>query len=192
MATCAYCGETIVFGGVKAGQLRFCNATCQGKARMAAAAAPVPEEAVANLARQIHSGPCPRCQGPGPVDVHIAYWVWSALVFTRWGNKQQVSCRRCAVKTQAGCLAQSAAFGWWGFPFGILITPVQVCRTAVQIVFPPNPAGPSAKLHEIARSYLTSHPRPSAAGAGGAKPIPDQWDADEGAKPIPDQWEADD
>jgi hypothetical protein len=117
MARCGYCGETIVFGGVTAGDLRFCNNKCLEKARVAASRAPIPDEAVADLARQIHAGPCPRCQGAGPVDVHMAYWVWSALAFTRWGNRQQVSCRGCAVKTQAGRLALSAVFGWWGFPW---------------------------------------------------------------------------
>jgi hypothetical protein len=75
MATCASCGETIILGGVKIGDRRFCNATCQGKARTTAAVSPVPEEALEELARQIHSGPCPRCKGPGPVDVHMVYWV---------------------------------------------------------------------------------------------------------------------
>ena len=131
MATCAYCGETIVFGGVKAGDLRFCNGKCLDKARVLAASAPVPDEAVADLAHRIHSGPCPRCQGPGPVDVHMAYWVWSALAFTRWGNRQQVSCRSCAARSQAGRLALSAVFGWWGFPHGLIMTPVQVGRTAM-------------------------------------------------------------
>jgi hypothetical protein len=154
MATCAYCGETIVFGGVKAGDLRFCNGKCLYKARILASSPSVPEEAVADLARQIHSGPCPLCQGPGPVDVHVAYWVWSALAFTRWGNRQQVSCRRCAAKSQAGRLAVSAVFGWWGFPWGIFITPVQVCRTAMALASPPKPMEPSARLRQVARAYL--------------------------------------
>jgi hypothetical protein len=29
MATCAYCGSTIIFGGTRDGNLRFCNARCQ-------------------------------------------------------------------------------------------------------------------------------------------------------------------
>ena len=176
MATCAYCGETIVFGGVKASGLRFCNATCQGKARTLAAAAPMPDDAVAELARQIHSGPCPRCRGPGPVNVHVAYWVWSALAFTRWGNQQQVSCRRCAVKAQSGRLALSAAFGWWGFPYGILITPVQVGRTAMAIAAPPKPEQPSTRLVNVARAYLTSRSQANVSGDDKAKATPKRWE----------------
>lgn len=158
MATCDYCGETILFGGVKNGDLRFCNTNCQGKGQALSASACVSEGAARDRAQQIHTGACPRCQGPGPVDVHAAYWVWSALAFTRWGNLQQVSCRRCAVKTQAGKLALSAVFGWWGFPWGVFITPVQVARNVMVIVSPPNPMGPSDKLVRIARTRLASNP----------------------------------
>ena len=179
MATCAYCGETIIFGGVKNGDRRFCNAACQGKARTTAAVSSVPEEAVEMLARQIHSGSCPRCKGPGPVDVHKAYWVWSAVAFTRWGNLQLVSCRRCAVRTQANRLAVSSLFGWWGFPFGILITPVQVVRTAMQMASPPARAYPSARLYQVARNYLESHPYPPEGVAERSSPIPGQWEADD-------------
>lgn len=176
MATCGYCGETIVFGGVKAGDLRFCNGKCLERARVARAAAPVSEEAVEDLARQIHSGPCPRCQGPGPVDVHMAYWVWSALAFTRWGHQQRVSCRGCAARAQAGRLVQSAVLGWWGFPWGLVMTPVQVCRTAMALARPPRREEPSARLRQVARAYLMANPRAKGEGAAKAKPAPDRWE----------------
>jgi hypothetical protein len=176
MATCGYCGETIVFGGIKAGDLKFCNGKCLDRARVLAAAAPVREEAVDDLVRQIHSGLCPRCQGRGPVDVHMAYWVWSALAFTRWGNRQQVSCWKCAAKSQAGRLALSTAFGWRGFPWGIFITPVQVCRTAMALAAPPSPAEPSARLRRVARAYLTAQSRTNANNPDKPKPAHDQWE----------------
>jgi hypothetical protein len=170
MASCDYCGETILFGGVKDGGLRFCDWKCQSKGQLLSAAAGVPESAATNLARQIHRGPCPRCQGLGPVDVHTAYWVWSALAITRWGTRQQVSCRRCAVKTQAGKLALSAAIGWWGFPWGFFVTPVQVFRNVLAIASPPNPTEPSAKLIRIARARLASQMKDP--GKQGSTPDP--------------------
>lgn len=154
MATCAHCGETIVFGGVTDAGQRFCNNNCLAQSRAHGAAVPVPDDAVAELVRQIHSGPCPKCRRPGPVDVHSAYWVWSALAFTRWGTLQQVSCRRCALKTQAGRLAQSAVLGWWGFPWGFIMTPVQVIRTATAMIVPPRSGQPSAGLQSFARTHL--------------------------------------
>jgi hypothetical protein len=159
MATCDSCGTTILFGGVKQGDLRFCNATCQSNGHLLAAAELVPDDVALEFARQMHQSNCPKCQGPGPVDVHNAYWVWSALAFTRWGSQQQISCRGCAVKTQAGKLALSSVLGWWGFPWGLIFTPVQVGRNVMAIVSPPNRNVPSAKLIKIARVHLASQPR---------------------------------
>ena len=159
MASCAACGETILFGGVKDGDLRFCNANCHGKATLVSAAELVPESVAIEFARQIHQGLCPRCQGSGPVEVHTAHWVWSALAFTRWGSQQQVSCRRCAVKTQAGKLALSTVFGWWGFPWGLVFTPVQITRNIIAIASPPKSTEPSAKLVQVARVHLATQPQ---------------------------------
>ena len=155
MATCASCGKTIESGGIRLGDRSFCDGTCLDKARMLEGAPPTAGRGVANSARQIHSGPCPICRGPGPVDVHDAYWVWSALVLTRWGSRQQVSCRRCAVKAQVGGIARSAILGWWGFPWGFVLTPVQIGRNVIAILNPPSPEEPSDRLRAIARDHLT-------------------------------------
>jgi hypothetical protein len=156
MARCAACGETILFGGVTQGDLRYCNAICQNKGRVIAAAAQVPEGDAKSLAHQIHQGPCPRCKGPGPVDVHTSYWAWSALLMTRWGNQPQLKCRRCGVKSQLGNVAFTGLLGWWGFPGGLIWTPVQIGRNLRGMVAPPDPSQPSAKLMQIAYLQLAS------------------------------------
>ena len=158
MVTCDYCGKTVLFAGVKQGELRFCNAGCQSKGQVMAAAARVPESAAVSLAQEIHRGRCPRCKGPGPVDIHTAYWIWSVLVFTQRGSRTQLSCRRCAVKSQVGNLASSALLGWWGFPWGLVYTPVQIIRNLIALVSRPNPAEPSDRLVQIARIQLASQP----------------------------------
>jgi hypothetical protein len=155
MATCASCGKAIESGGIRLGDRMFCDGTCLDQARKLDGTAPALGRGAAGLARQIHSGPCPICQGPGPVDVHDHYWVWSALVLTRWGTRQQVSCRRCAVKSQLGGIAQSAVLGWWGFPWGFIFTPLQIVRNAIAIFTPPSPEEPSDRLRAFAREHLT-------------------------------------
>jgi hypothetical protein len=156
VAKCAACGETILFGGVKQGDLRFCNAACQLKGQSLVAAARVPEHAAQARARDIHNSPCPRCKGPGPVDVHSSYWVWSALALTRWGTSQQLKCRRCAIKSQVGNMLFSGALGWWGFPWGFVFTPVQVGRNLVALFTPPDPSQPSPRLLQVARIDVAS------------------------------------
>jgi hypothetical protein len=154
MNRCAVCGELILFGGVKQGNLQFCNTICQSKGQLVAASARVPESEAQALARQIHQGHCPRCKGPGPVDVHTSYWVWSALALTRWGSQPQLKCRRCGIKSQLGNLAFTGLLGWWGFPWGLLWTPVQIGRNIGAIFSPPDPSQPSAKLVQIAYFQL--------------------------------------
>jgi hypothetical protein len=50
----------------------------------------------------------------------------------------------------------SAVFGWWGFPWGIIITPVQVARNTWGIFSGPDPSRPSEALARIARFHLAS------------------------------------
>ena len=108
MATCATCGTTILFGGKRVGQYRFCSDKCLARGRPLTFAAQVPDAAADELARRLLSAPCPKCHGLGPVDVHNAYSVWSALYLTRWSTKQIVGCRSCATKAQVQALVFSA------------------------------------------------------------------------------------
>jgi hypothetical protein len=58
------------------------------------------------------------------------------------------------VKSQLGDLAFSALLGWWGFPWGLLVTPVQIARNIAALASPPDPAQPSARLLQTARIQL--------------------------------------
>jgi hypothetical protein len=150
MATCETCGTTILFGGVKRDGLRYCNATCASRSAVASAAGRIPEAEVEKQARAIHQGNCPKCQGPGPVDVHAAHNVYSFLVMTRWSSKPEMSCRGCARKRQLGAAALSMLTGWWGFPWGLIITPIQVGKNvgAILGMSGPDPSTPSPSLRK--------------------------------------------
>ncbi len=73
MAQCGICGDSILFGGKKLGGLRFCGEKCLQKGLLILAAREVPDEAVQRRIREVRSGQCPVCGGPGPVDVHTSY-----------------------------------------------------------------------------------------------------------------------
>ena len=84
MATCANCGQQILFGGVSRGTLRFCNQRCHDAAGHLRESWNVPDDEVEAATMAFHQGDCPCCGGPGPVDFHFSHRVMSFLVFTQF------------------------------------------------------------------------------------------------------------
>lgn len=156
MASCAYCSTTILFGGKRNGDLRFCNDKCEQKGALALIADQLSPADVASYIGSVHRGSCPECSGPGPVDVHTSYRVWSALLLTQWSSRPLVSCSRCGTKQKLGDTAFSLFLGWWGFPWGILMTPVQLGRNIFALLKGPDPASPSPALEKILRLHLAA------------------------------------
>jgi len=155
MAKCAYCGTTILFGGVTSGGDRFCNETCHQQGYLLPIAAQVPHDIMAEQVTEVHQGDCPRCGGPGPVDVHTSHTVWSALVLTQWRSNPQICCRSCGVKSQISGTVVSGVFGWWGFPWGLIITPIQIVRN-VRGLMSSDQMTPSEELQTMVRLHLAA------------------------------------
>ena len=151
MAKCNYCGTTILFGGARDGELRYCNARCQQSGRLLAVSNQIPAAQIQEQLWKLHQGACPKCGGSGPVDVHKSYQVWSALVLTRWSSLVQVSCRSCGLKKQLADAGFSLLLGWWGFPWGLIVTPIQVGRNIWSATQPPEPTKPSPQLERALR-----------------------------------------
>ena len=151
MASCNYCGTTILFGGARDGSLRYCNARCQQNGRFLAVSEQLPQPQVQEQIWKVHQGRCPKCGGSGPIDVHSSYRVWSAVFLTHWNSSLQVSCRSCGLKKQMADAAFSLVLGWWGFPWGLVITPMQVGRNIWSATRPPEPQKPSPKLEKVLR-----------------------------------------
>jgi hypothetical protein len=153
MAKCGYCGSTI-FGGVRDGAQRFCNAKCRNNAYVLSVSKQVPPDVLERQVEEIFHGNCPKCRGLGPIDVHKVHRVWSALVVTRWTTNAQVSCRSCATKSQLGGAFFSILLGWWGFPWGLILTPVQITRNVAGMVRGPDSSRPSDNLRKLVQVNL--------------------------------------
>jgi hypothetical protein len=149
MAKCGYCNSTIIIGGVGAGNQKFCNNKCHQSAYVLSATKNVPADVLDRKVDELWRNNCPKCTGSGPIDVHKVYEVWSALVLTRWKTNAQVSCRSCATKRQLAGAAFSLFFGWWGFPWGLILTPVQITRNIIAMAGGPTSAQPSAELRKL-------------------------------------------
>ena len=156
MGKCVSCGRTIAFGGIKEGDRQFCGKPCRDRAHLNSASAQLPDEFVLEKAHEVHSSACPKCGGAGPVDLHTSYTVWSAGVLTRWGHKSEVCCRACGRNAKLKAIAFSGLLGWWGFPWGLLMTPAQLIRNVGGIVKGHDPSRPSDKLVELVRKNLSA------------------------------------
>ena len=166
MTRCDYCGSTILFGATRDGQRAYCNASCAEKGILAAQSREIPDDAVRAEVARVHGGPCPKCRGAGPVDVETSYRVWSAIYVTNWSSRPQVSCRRCGVRARLGDTVYSLLLGWWGFPWGFLITPIQIVRNIAGL-FRGVSAAPSPQLAGMVRLRMAAARR-AAPRAGAA------------------------
>ena len=149
MASCASCNKMILFGGVEEQGLRFCNAHCLREGQVALAARQMSSYDRTRLVQSVYRGPCPRCKETGSIDLHQSHFVQSFILLTRWGTNELICCRRCALKRQGGDVLQSFLLGWWGIPFGILMTPIQLLRNGYAMLFPPNTTEPSEAFQRV-------------------------------------------
>lgn len=155
MASCAHCGSLLILRK-RVGDQAFCNDACVQNARLALAAGRVPQTQVDEYAARLFQGPCGKCGGPGPIDVFTSHWVWSIGFLTSSKSVPVVSCRRCGMKAQALGLVSSLIVGWWGFPWGLILTPVQAVRNVVGLCRGASVTGPSVALQEVARVKLAT------------------------------------
>ena len=142
MAKCAYCGKFLLFG-TKVGELRFCGRECKEKGLLIPLAETSGARRRAEHAAATHQQNCPVCLGPGPVDIFTTHTAMSFLVLTQWKSKPQLSCALCGCAAIWKGIASTAVLGWWGFPFGLIITPAQLFKWAKELSNSPDPSQPS-------------------------------------------------
>jgi len=165
MPKCSYCNSTILIGGVRDGDRRFCNQKCRQKGVLLAVAQQVPDDVVRRRVESVHQGPCPKCQRVGSVDVHTAHSVWSALVVTTWKSEPQVSCVSCGKKAKIKAAVSSLFLGWWGFPWGLILTPIQIGRNLWGLARSQPSFTASPQLERIVRLTLAAELSSTAPGA---------------------------
>src|SRR5262249_42160585 len=78
------------------------------------------------------------------------------VVLTSWVSRPQISCRSCGMKSQAGGALFSLVLGWWGFPWGLVMTPVQVGRDIAGLAKGPDPMKPSPQLEKMVRMNMAA------------------------------------
>jgi hypothetical protein len=154
MDTCAACGQVIAFGAKEVGGRKTCNEKCAAAFVVAIAAQQIPESVVLERAHAIRTGPCPKCGSVGQsIDIQIAHRCISLLVMTRRSTHTLLGCQSCGNKLRLRESFISAVCGWWGFPWGLLFTPLQIGRN-ISAMFPKPSTGPSPELLGTTRHML--------------------------------------
>ena len=148
---CAYCDTRILFGGKREGGLRFCNEERRRAGIQLSVSYQIPEQLIKERVAAVFNGTCPRCDGPGPVDVRTSYRVVSFLVMTSWRNRPALTCRSCGNKAKLRDTVLSLGLGWWGLPWGPVMTPVQVIRNVAGLLGAKDPSQPSCHLERLVR-----------------------------------------
>lgn len=157
MATCDHCGTMILFGGIREGDRRYCGQPCHEQGLLVdLTARQVSLDELDETLREIHEGECPKCGGPGPVDVHVSHTVWSLVIITSWRSRNLICCQSCGTKSKISAAFSSALLGWWGFPWGFVMTPIQIIRNIASLSSNPDPNEPSSKLEKIVRLSLAN------------------------------------
>ncbi|MBB6244018.1 hypothetical protein HDE79_003493 [Rhodanobacter sp. MP1X3] len=154
MSQCNNCGKSILFGGRTMEGYRYCGASCSKSHPLHRAAEQIPANILQQYVEQWRNGPCPRCKRQdGPIDVHSHHRVHSFVLMTQWHTQRSVCCRRCGRRGQIGSAFYAAALGWWGFPWGLLVTPIQIARN-ISGICRRQPERASADFERVVRLQL--------------------------------------
>jgi hypothetical protein len=154
---CDYCGSSARFSYVSDDGQRFCNQTCLRDARLMEEAEDIDLLDIEKHALEIRNSDCPVCKRQnGIVEVRWKYRVWSAFYITRWTKTKSVCCKSCGRKQNSSSIAFSAFLGWWGVPWGIIITPAQIISNIVEMFRSDDRSAPSADLLLAARLNLAN------------------------------------
>lgn len=153
MTSCDSCETIIISGGVELGELRFCNEECAANYFASQAEQEIPDEIAWQQALEMANGNCPICLEAGPVGIHKAHGIWSVFIHTSVYSYELLGCASCGLRFKLKHMLAALILGWWGFPAGVLITPIQLLRTLYELTRT-LPDKPGTDLIELSRTYL--------------------------------------
>ena len=159
MKRCDNCGTVVMFGGERWGGRRFCCEACVQTAITSSYSEDIPEDIVMQHAMTLREGPCPQCGGEGPNDFHSAWSVFSFLIMTFHAKKEIFGCRWCGLKHKMTYFVFTGLFGWWGIPWGLLMTPFFEIANLFGMLRGVPADGPSEELKQLALTQLSEELR---------------------------------
>lgn len=157
MSSCQQCGKSILFGGHRLGARRYCSSACARTHPLHEMAERVPADILQRQMDAWRHSACPTCRRSGQaIDVHEHHRVHSVVLMTQWNTRRNVCCRRCGRRAQWRSTLYCAALGWWGFPWGLLVTPIQIGRNVAALCRRESGV-PSVQFEQIVRRQIARH-----------------------------------
>jgi hypothetical protein len=156
MVECTHCGGQILFGGIRDGRFIFCNKKCYKKGYANIIAREIPVDILTEQAQEVASNPCPLCLADEPVTAHMVHWIFSLVFFTFYKSYPVICCESCAHKTRMKYILLALVLGWWHFPSGIIMTPVQIYRNIRAMFRPMDENMASRELKQYVRMDLAN------------------------------------
>ncbi len=144
MQRCPMCNSVILFRGFWKHDIRFCSSQCY-ESRFLSSIVREHQSLIEVLVANMHESACPMCNGPGPIDVRLSYWVWTFIFYAEWSTRSHVSCLRCGNSTKWLAIVYSLVLGGWS-PIGIFFVPLQVGKNLVSLCNSQKNESPSKQL----------------------------------------------
>jgi hypothetical protein len=154
MAHCDHCGVSFRGMSIANGRYRFCNGVCAEKGAVLRKLDRVDVGVINEHIARAQAGPCAECAANAKVDMYYSYRAHSVLVYTSWKKRTHFCCRSCGRRHQISSIAYCMCLGWWGVPFGLVITPWQIAMNLGALLR--NSNGPSNELQRIIRLNLAA------------------------------------
>lgn len=114
---CPTCGLSVMFGGIKDGDKKYCSKKCHEAGAIDRYSETVPESIVHEYVHKIRNGNCPECGERSVVDIHKSYSIYSIIITTSYQTHEHMTCKKCAQKSQLTHIISSFLLGWWGNTF---------------------------------------------------------------------------
>lgn len=132
----------------------FCSKECRAERNELSVLESLPNAFIEEKVAEAHLEPCPKCQRPGPIDIHTTHRVYSFFVLTSFGERSEIACARCGRLNRLKDSAFCFLCGWWGFPLGFFGTPVLIARNLWNIGAPVRANRPSVEFRRWAVERL--------------------------------------
>ncbi|ATE72395.1 hypothetical protein [Lysobacter capsici] len=146
---CDYCGATTALGAIVTDSQKFCSERCRDHSKLAVLAVGLEPIQIAEHAKVIRRGPCPKCKRQGEIiEVRPVQRMVSVLVICLHERYEFFGCRRCYEKELRSSLLISGLMGWWSLK-GLLRNPGILWRN-VDAMGSRDPIEPSPALLKYA------------------------------------------